>query len=160
MEPKCVHVACGFPSPVLVLVFHDDGLRASSASSPEFCFVARTRRGLEAALRSELQRFVPHGHVSNGLKIVAEDTEVTVAETEGSFIAPEGKEAEGAVEILGPWRNIYWILRSSLVQSVLASYFTEFSLRKSEWLGDGCAKSTLGRLHRPESARLCPQGDV
>ncbi len=42
----------------------------------------------------------------------------------------------------------------------LVSYFTEFSLRKSEWLGDGCAKSTLGRLHRPESARLCPQGGL
>ena len=92
--------------------------RWASASSPEFCFVARTRRGLEATLRSELQRFVPQGHVSNGFKIVAEDTEVNVAEMEGGLIAPEGKEAEGAVEILGPWRNIYWILRSSLVQSV------------------------------------------
>lgn len=114
MRPRCLRLSVSRPCARIPRRW----AAASSASSPEFCFVARTRRGLEAALRSELQRFVPHGHVSNGLKIVAEDTEVTVAETEGSFIAPEGKEAEGAVEILGPWRNIYWILRSSLVQSV------------------------------------------
>lgn len=115
MRPRCLGLSVSRPA-----AFRSPRRWAS------FCFVARTRRGLEATLRSELQRFerlaVPQGHVghvSHGLKIVAEDTEEeTVAETEGSFIAPEGKEAEGAVEILGPWRNIYWILRSSLVQSV------------------------------------------
>ena len=123
MRPRCLRLAVSRAAARSPRRVRAAASSASSASS--FCFVARTRRGLEATLRSELQgfvRFVPHGHVghvSNGLKIVTEDTEEeTVAEMEGSFIAPEGKEAEGAVEILGPWRNIYWILRSSLVQSV------------------------------------------
>ena len=61
-----------------------------------------------------------------------------------------------------PWAMEKYLLDFTQLtgSECLASYFTEFSLRKSEWLGDGCAKSTLGRLHRPESARLCPQGDV
>ena len=139
MEPKCVHVACGLPSPVPRLVVHDGFVlrlrrlrrlrRSASWHGPVGASRPRCVRSCKASCVSCLTA------TSATSQMVSRLSRKTLKKRrwlkwKGSFIAPEGKEAEGAVEILGPWRNIYWILRSSLVHECLASYFTEFFLAK------------------------------
>lgn len=85
----------------------------STSSDRSVCFVARTRLGLEPLLLAELQKVEDFDGDA-----VSPLTEAQEAVPRGGLVMPEGKEAEGAVEIHGAWSNLYRILRCSLVQSV------------------------------------------
>eukprot|EP00435_Cladocopium_sp_Y103_P064161 s526_g25.t2 len=93
------------------------GLRWVSTTSDRgsVCFVARTRLGLEPLLLAELRKDFDGDTLigKNGAEGKSEESAVP-----RGLVTPEGKEAEGAVEIHGAWSNLYRILRCSLVQSV------------------------------------------
>ena len=97
--------------------------------------MARTRRGLEPFLLEELRgALAPRAALRGAADEVSEEelnevdmeveewekqkNEEKHAELLRELDLPEGKEAEGAVEVVGAWQNLYWILRCSLVQSV------------------------------------------
>lgn len=82
--------------------------------SKDFCFVCRTRLGLEPLLLAELSRLSE----DFGIHVAATGDSGDDGPTGGRWKTPEGKEAEGVVEVHGPWERLYWILRCSLVQSV------------------------------------------
>ena len=87
------------------------GFSTTSSSDRSVSFVARTRLGLEPLLLAELQKVDFDGGRASPLSEAE-------AVPRGGLVTPEGKEAEGAVEIHGYWSNLYRILRCSLVQSV------------------------------------------
>ena len=72
--------------------------------------VARTRLGLESLLRAELETLAKPG--SDFVKPAPGPASAT-------FVAPEGRQAEGAVEVhSAEWAAVYRVLRSRLAQSV------------------------------------------
>ena len=86
------------------------GLRSVSDVS---LFVARTRLGLEPLLRAELKALSE----DFGLNLVIHEAE-TRSSALGALVIPEEREAEGAVEVSGPFEVSSWLLRCSLVQSI------------------------------------------
>lgn len=100
--------------------------------------MCRTRLGLEPLLLAELSRLSE----DFGIHVAATGdsgddpggpTGGPTGGTGGRWKTPEGKEAEGVVEVRGPWERLYWILRCSLVQSVWVRVGPRF---ECEVLGD------------------------
>ena len=110
-----------------------------------FVFIVRTRRGLQQLLCDELVR-LPRLKAAGATGIAtAPEKQPTVA---GSLpIAPEGFEAEGAVEIRGPWQVIYPILQSSrLAQSVWVQVTPPFKCDTASSLEQALCESRWERF--------------
>ena len=88
---------------------HSSG-ESHNESFASYSWIVRGRLGLEPMLRAELERNRPP---SLRAALSSEDVD-----RPGVLEAPEGVEAEGAVEILGSWDVLYWTLGCRLAQSV------------------------------------------
>ncbi|CAE7693435.1 rtcB [Symbiodinium microadriaticum] len=81
-------------------------------SFASYSWLIRGRLGLEPLLRAELQQLQTPKQGSS--VILGASTELKA----GGAIEPEGLEAEGLVEVLGPWNVLSWILGCRLAQSI------------------------------------------
>ncbi|CAE7435598.1 rtcB [Symbiodinium sp. CCMP2592] len=93
---------------------HTGHAEPGQESFASYSWLIRGRLGLEPLLRAELQQMqrsqpLPgHGSVILG----------SAPCTRRAFESPEGLEAEGLVEVLGPWDVLYWTLGCRLAQSI------------------------------------------
>ncbi|CAE8671867.1 unnamed protein product [Polarella glacialis] len=120
----------------------------SSAAAEEegedhFVFVVRTRRGLEPLLRQELAGLrALQDAGATGLSLGA--TERRSAE---SLAVPEAREAEGAVEVYGPWPVLYSVLLGSrLAQSVWVRVGNVFRCEEAGALAQAAREAPWGQL--------------